>query len=96
MLARLPTTGTGSTLPRPTRDATMTLAWMEDRRARACASRGVEVCAPISGRGEKAGRRAANRCRIDGVQVRERAARKAHGDGSDQEMPVRREALMEA
>jgi hypothetical protein len=95
MLARLPTTGTGSTLPRPTRDATMTRV-MGDRRARVCASRGVEVCPQISRRGEKAGRRAANRCRIDGVHVRDAAARKAHGDGSDQEMPVRREALMEA
>ena len=36
------------------------------------------MCPQISGRGERAGRRAANRCRIDGVQVRERTALRPH------------------
>jgi hypothetical protein len=53
---------------------------MEDRRARDGASRGVEVCAQIGARREKRWASAPRGGRLDGVQVRDAAPRKAHGD----------------
>jgi hypothetical protein len=63
---------------------------MGDRRARDGASRGVGVCAQIGREPRKRWASGLRGGRLDGVQVRDVAARKAHGDA----LPTRYDVLV--